>query len=82
MEEKIKNFWKIGYWSEISLEKVKKFLKELNKIQIVLYIILIVVDIYILGSIDFIEHKILGVLFVEINACIIFFIKYGKGNKK
>ena len=65
------------------MEKVKKFLKELNKIQIVLYIILIAVDIYILGSIDFIEHKILGALFVVINVCIISFIKYGgKVNKK
>ena len=65
------------------MEKVKKFLKELNKIQIVLYIILIAVDIYILGSIDFIKHKILGVLFVVINVCIISFIKYGgKVNKK
>ena len=65
------------------MEKIKKFIKKLNKIQIVLYIILIVVDIYILGSIDFIEHKILGALFVVINVCIISFIKYGgKGNKK
>lgn len=59
------------------MEKVKKFLKELNKIQIVLYIILIAVDIYILGSIDFIEHKILGTLFVVVNICLISFIRYG-----
>ena len=59
------------------MEKVKKFLKELNKIQLVLYIILIAVDIYILGSIDFIEHKILGTLFVVVNICLISFIRYG-----
>ena len=59
------------------MEKVKKFLKELNKIQIVLYIILIAVDIYILGSIDLIEHKILGTLFVVVNICLISFIRYG-----
>jgi len=59
------------------LEKIKKFIKKLNKIQIVLYIILIAVDIYILGSIDFIEHKILGVLFVVVNICLNSFIRYG-----
>ena len=59
------------------MEKIKKFIKKLNKIQIVLYIILIAVDIYILGSIDFIEHKILGVLFVVVNICLNSFIRYG-----
>ena len=59
------------------MEKIKKFIKKLNKIQIVLYIILIAVDIYILGSIDFIEHKILGTLFVVVNICLISFIRYG-----
>ena len=65
------------------MEKVKKFLKELNKIQIVFYIILIVVDIYILGSIDFIEHKILGVLFVVVNICLNSLIRYeGKNDER
>lgn len=62
------------------MEKIKKFLKELNKIQIILFIILIIVDIYILGNIDFIEHKIRGVLLVVINICLISFIRYGGKN--
>lgn len=62
------------------MEKIKKFIKKLNKIQIVLYIILIAVDIYILGSIDFIEYKILGVLFVVVNICLNSFIRYGGKN--
>ena len=40
-----------------------------------------IVDIYILGSIDFIEHKLWGVLFLVVNACLIHFIKYAGKNK-
>ncbi|MBE6160367.1 MAG: hypothetical protein E7157_04920 [Lactobacillales bacterium] len=61
---------------------MKKYIKELNKTQLVLYIILMIIDIYVLGSIDFVEHKIYGVLFVVINACLISFIKYGGKDKK
>lgn len=64
------------------MEKFKDFLKNLNKIQIALYVFLMVIDIYILGSIDFIEHKIYGVLFVVVNVCLISFIKYGGNNNK
>ena len=48
----------------------------------ILYIILMVIDIYILGSIDFIEHKIWGALFVVVNACLIYFIKYAGKDKE
>lgn len=61
---------------------MKKFIKELNKTQLILYIILMIIDIYILGSIDFVEHKIYGVLFVVVNACLITFIKYSRKDKK
>jgi uncharacterized membrane protein YkgB len=65
------------------MEKIKKFINNLNKIQIILYVILIVADIYILGSIDFVRHKLYGILFVVMNACFISFIKYGgKKNKQ
>lgn len=64
------------------MEKIKEFIKNLNKIQIFLYLILIVADIYILGNIDFLRHKLYGVLFVIINACLISFIKYGGNNNK
>lgn len=50
----------------------------LNKIKIVLYLILMTIDIYILGVIDFIDHKLYGVLFVLLNFCLITFIKCGK----
>lgn len=61
---------------------MKKFMKELNKTQLVFYLILMIIDIYILGSIDFVENKIYGVLFVVINACLITFIKYSGNGKK
>lgn len=48
----------------------------------ILYVVLILIDIYILGSIDFIEHKIGGVLFVVVNACLIHFIKYAGKDKE
>ena len=51
-------------------------------IKFILYAVLIIADIYILGSIDFIEHKIWGVLFVVANACLIHFIKYAGKDKK
>lgn len=47
-----------------------------KSIKWILYVLLMLADIYILGSIDFIEHKIWGVLFVVVNACLIHFIKY------
>lgn len=62
--------------------KIKEIFLNLNKIQIILYVILMVVDIFILGSIDFIEHKLYGVIFVVINACLIAFIKCGGTNNK
>ena len=62
------------------MEKIKKFINNLNKIQIILYVILIVADIYILGSVDFIEHKLYAVLFVVINMCLISFTKFGGKN--
>ena len=61
---------------------MKKIMKDLNKIQIISYIILMIIDIYILGSIDFVEHKIYGVLFVVINSCLITLIKYSEKDKK
>ena len=61
---------------------MKKIIKDLNKIQIISYIILMIIDIYILGSIDFVEHKIYGVLFVVINSCLITLIKYSVKDKK
>lgn len=64
------------------MEKIKNFIKELNCIQIILYIILMVIDIYILGIIDFIENKLYGFIFVVVNACLISIIKYGKNDKK
>ena len=64
------------------MKKIKDFIKNLNKIQIFLYFVLIIVDIYILGSIDFIKYKLYGFLFVVVNACLISFIKYGGKNKK
>lgn len=64
------------------MEEIKEFLKKLNIIQIVLYVILMGIDIYILGSIDFIKHKLYGVLFVVVNTCLITFIKYGGKNSK
>jgi hypothetical protein len=60
------------------IEKIKNQIKELSKLQLFLYFILMVIDIYLLGTIDFIEHKLYGVLFVIINACLISFIKYGR----
>ena len=63
------------------IEKVKKHIKELNRIQILLYLILIIVDIYILGIVDLIGLKMY--LFILINYCLIYFIKYGaKGKNK
>ena len=64
------------------MKKFKEFFKKLNIIQIVLYVILMGIDIYILGSIDFIEHKLYGVLFVVLNTCLITFIKSGGKNNK
>lgn len=64
------------------MEKIKKFIKELNCIQIILYIILMVIDIYILGIIDFIENKLYGFIFVVVNVCLIFFIRYGRNDKR
>ena len=64
------------------MRNIKEFFKNLNKIQIILYVILMVADIYILGSIDFIKYKLYGVIFVIINACLIAFIKCGGTNKK
>ena len=64
------------------MKKIKEFLKKLNIIQIVLYIILMGIDIYILGIIDFIELKLYGVLFVVVKTCLITFIKYGGKNSK
>lgn len=64
------------------MKKIKEFFKKLNIIQIVLYVILMGIDIYILGSIDFIEHKLYGVLFVVLNTCLITFIKSGGKNNK
>lgn len=61
---------------------MKKIMKDLNKVQIISYIILMIIDIYILGSIDFVEHKIYGVLFVVINSCLITLIKYSGKDKK
>ena len=61
---------------------MKKIIKDLNKVQIISYIILMIIDIYILGSIDFVEHKIYGVLFVVINTCLITLIKYSVKDKK
>jgi len=61
---------------------MKKIIKDLNKVQIISYIILMIIDIYILGSIDFVEHKIYGVLFVVINSCLITLIKYSVKDKK
>lgn len=63
------------------MEKIKNIIKELNSIQLILYIILIIIDIYILGSIDFIEDKIYGVIFVVVNACLISFIRYARNDK-
>jgi hypothetical protein len=63
------------------IEKIKKQIKELSKLQLCLYFILMVIDIYILGTIDFIEHKLYGVLFITINACLILFIKYGRNKR-
>lgn len=59
------------------MRNIKDFFKTLNKMQISLYVILMAVDIYILGNIDFVEHKLYGVLFVVLNSCLITFIKYG-----
>lgn len=64
------------------MEKIKNFIKELNCIQIILYIVLIVIDIYILGIIDFIENKLYGFIFVVVNACLISFIRYGRNDKR
>jgi len=61
---------------------MKKIMKDLNKVQIISYIILMIIDIYILGSIDFVEHKIYGVLFVVINSCLITLIKYSVKDKE
>ena len=61
---------------------MKKIMKDLNKVQIISYIILMIIDIYILGSIDFVEHKIYGVLFVVINSCLITLIKDSVKDKK
>ncbi len=63
------------------MKKIKVFLKKLNKIQMIFYVLLFVADIYILGSVDFISNKLYGFLFVVINACLISFIKYGKSSK-
>jgi len=56
--------------------------KKKKLVKFMLYAILMVADIYILGSVDFIEHKIWGVLFVVVNACLIEFIKYAGKDKK
>jgi len=56
-------------------------MKNLNKVQIFLYVVLMLIDIYILGIVDFIEHKLYAVLFVVINMCLISFIKFG-GTKR
>lgn len=64
------------------MDKLKKIIKELNVMQLILYAALMIIDIYILGSIDFVEHKLYGVLFVVVNACLITFIQYGGKEKK
>lgn len=64
------------------MEKIKNFIKELTRIQIILYIILMVIDIYILGIIDFIENKLYGFIFVVVNACLISIIGYGRTDKR
>lgn len=45
-------------------------------IKLILYAVLMVTDIYILGSIDFFEHKIWGVLFVVVNICLVHLLGY------
>ena len=62
------------------IEKVKKIVKELNRMQILLYVVLIIVDIYILGIVDLVGLKM--DLFILINFCIISFIYYGAKGKK
>lgn len=59
------------------MQKFKAFLKSLSLVQIFLYVALMAADIYILGCVDFIEHKLLGVAFVVLNACLITLIRYG-----
>lgn len=64
------------------MKKIKEFIKNLNKVQLILYIMLMIIDIYILGSVDFIKYKIYGFLFVVINVCLISFIRYGGKDKE
>lgn len=64
------------------MQKIKNLIKQLNTIQLILYIVLMIIDIYVLGSIDFINNKIYGILFVVINTCLIVFIKYGGKDKR
>lgn len=64
------------------MEKMINIIKELNITQLVLYIILMIIDVYVLGIVDFIEHKLYGVLFVVVNACLIFIIRCCQKNKK
>lgn len=64
------------------MDKLKNFLKSLNRVQITLYIILAITDVYFLGITDFIEHKLYGILFVVINACLIWLIKHKISNKQ
>ncbi len=68
----------------LALFKIIKYIRSnysIKPIKIILYFVLMCIDIYVLGVIDFIEHKLYGVLFVVINACLIAFIRYG-GRKK
>lgn len=54
----------------------EKDMEKQKYIKLILYAVLMVTDIYILGSIDFFEHKIWGVLFVVVNTCLVHLLGY------